>query len=299
MRILFIIPLLFSLSASCQKITINKPGKPSTVTINAPGKGSSVKITVPDHTPPEDELNNEFNTNEAGQQLFVIIGNSIARGTSEGVGPTPTAGTVYEWNGSAVVEVEDEDLINANTGSPWPHMGMDYYTSKTLKPVFSASGSGGADFANPGDNNYWSTGGTLYPAMKTKVNNALTELGVTRPRGIIMILGINDARAATDLGDVEDAITDVFDKLESDWPDTRIYVVNIGREAAGYSTTRINAIRGYLTNEVNARANVFFAFDLRTYAVDIPAYYSGDNLHLTQAGNDALGEAIATFLISN
>lgn len=299
MRILILVPILFCLSASCQKITINKPGAPATVTINAPGKGSSVKITTSTPEPPEDDLNNEFNTNESGQQLFVIIGNSIARGTSSGEGPTPSANTVYEWNGTAVVQVSNDDLIAAATGSPWPKMGIDYNAAKGYKPVFSNSAVGGADFSNPGNNTYWATGGTLYPAMKTKTNNALAELGLTRPRGIFVILGINDARGSQDLGDVETAIEDVFDKLEADWPDTRIYVVNLGREASGSSTARINAIRGYLASVVTARENVRFAFDLRIYADEIPAYYAGDNLHLNQTGNDALGAELAAFLTGN
>lgn len=295
MRILLFI--LLSVSAAAQNIKINGTGSP--VSINAPGKPSSVRIVVPTPEPPEDPFNNEFNTTGDGEQLFVIIGNSIARGTSAGEGPTPSAGTVFEWNGSAVVEVSNDDLIAAATGSQWPKMGIDYNTATGYKPVFSNSGVGGADFSNPGDNSYWATGGTLYPAMKTKVNNALTELSLTRPRGIFVILGINDARGSQDLVDVEAAITDVFDKLEADWPDTRIYVVNIGREAAGSATARINAIRGYLANEVTARENVVFAFDLRIYADDIPSYYAVDNLHLTQTGNDALGAELATFLISN
>ncbi|HRP30437.1 MAG TPA: SGNH/GDSL hydrolase family protein [Agriterribacter sp.] len=289
-RSIFFILLFISANASCQRVKIND-GNPTSVTINAPGQSPSVRIPNPN--------NNSTNTTEDGRQLLVIIGNSIARGTSNGEGPTPTTGTVYEWNGSSIVQVGSNDLINAVTGSQWPQMGINYNTASGYKLVFTNSGSGGADFADPGDNNYWATGGTLYPAMKTKTNNALSNMGLTSPRAIFVICGINDARASTPLEDVQAAIADVFDKIEADWPTARVYVVNIGRDATGISTVRINAVRSYLESEVAARANFVMAFDLRIFAEDFPEYYAADNLHLNQTGCNALGVILAAYLDNN
>lgn len=255
-------------------------------------KGSGVTI-------PEEDVNNLFNTTEDGKQLIVVIGDSIARGTSDSDGPTPTAGTVYEWNGSSTVQVGSTDLVSAATGSPWPKMGIDYNTATTRKIVYSSSGSGGSNFSPDGDNNNWSTTGTLYNAMKTKVNNGLANIGLSRPRAIFMILGINDARASSNLATVEADVISLFDRLYTDYPNTRVYVVNVGRENAGIVTARIDSVRGYIQTEVTARENVFMAADLRTYAIDHPEYYDDDNLHLNQTGNNALGAELATFLENN
>lgn len=288
----FLLFILFPVFVSAQNITINGAG--ASITINGAGAAGAGITDLPVSGP-----NKPSNTTMDGKQVFVIIGNSIAVGRSETWGPRPYFYTVFEWNGSAVVPVVNLDLADANDGSPWPQMGIDYNTTMSKKPVFVSTAVSGAYFSETtGDGgNNWSTTGARYSAMITKVNSGLAAVGVDEPRGIFIELGINDSRSSVALSQVETDVISLFSRLQTDFPDVPVYVTEIGRHQTAISDARIDAIRGYLENEIGG--NVKMAYDLRIFANDFPEYYSGDLIHLNQTGNNAWGAILATYLISN
>lgn len=239
-------------------------------------------------------------TNESNQQAFLIIGDSIGRGTSEAPGPTPTAGTVYEYT-TSIVQVGSSDLDIAGQGSAYPRMGIDYNASTGYKPVFINKASSGAEFSPNTDTNNYSPTGTLYALAVTAANDCLEAMGVSQLRGIIILLGINDARASdanSPLATVQTNVTSLFDRLQADFPDTPTYVINLGKTSSGFYATRIVAVRSYVEAEVAARDHCMMAYDLRNFE-DFPEYYDADNLHLVQAGNNYLGEQLADFIEAN
>ena len=117
-----------TLVASCKKTNVNEPGLP--ISNNNPGVGSPITGF------PFDSLNNDSNTTASWQQLFVIFGNSLARGRSEANGPTPKANTVFEWADTTLVRIGSKDLLAADQGSPWPQFGIDYNKNFATKVVF-------------------------------------------------------------------------------------------------------------------------------------------------------------------
>lgn len=235
-------------------------------------------------------------TTPDGRQAFVIIGNSIASGTETagGKGPAPAAGTVFEFNGTSIVEVGANDLSTSNSGSQWPRFGIDYYNITGLKPVFINTASGGAEFYPNNDNNNWYTTGTLYAAMQTKVANGLAALGVTKPAAILIELGINDARGAKTLTSIQEAVSSLSSRLTVSFPDVPVYYTYPGRMETAISNGRIDLVRSYISSTVTSYSSTHsIAFDLRTFATDHPEYYGTDSLHLNQAGNNAYGAALA------
>lgn len=234
------------------------------------------------------------------KQAFLLVGDSIAKGTSiSGKGPAPASGTVYEYDGTSVVEVGSNDLSIANTGSQYPQLGTTYYNSTGKKCVFVDCGTGGA-FISPGDASLnWTPSGTLYGPMKTKANNGLAALGITKYRGIILIVGINDAGFGTTLSTIQSDLTALISRLSADFPNTRIYIVNLGRTSSAISNTRIDTIRGYYTTIIASNTQYKQAFDLRDYANNNPEYFSPDNIHLNQTGCNALGVVLANYIIAN
>jgi lysophospholipase L1-like esterase len=235
-------------------------------------------------------------TTADGKQPYLIVGDSIANGTSiSGKGPTPPAGIMYEWNGSALVEVGSNDLSNANTGSQYPKMAIDLYGLTNNKTVIINGALGGSEFSPNGDSNNWSTSGTLYSAATSKVSAALSNMGLSALRGIILILGINDARGGVSLTTINSDINSLFSRLNASYPNVPIYVCNIGRSETGVSTTRIDAVRGYISSAVSTYNNCYMAADLREYAV-AGNLYSADNLHLNQLGCNRLGAQLAKYI---
>lgn len=238
-----------------------------------------------------------------GKQAWLIIGDSIAQGRAEGPGPTPDTGTVFEWIDSVtdnMVEVGASDLTEAVDGSPWPRFAIDYYNATGKKPALINQGFGGSTFAADGvDVNDWSTTGSRYNPTKVTANSCLAALGVTQLRGIIMILGINDARGDVPLVDVEAAIDSLFSRLQTDFPDTPTYVVNIGRHEGDWSDALTLGIRAKLAAKATELDHVFIAYDLRDIATDHPEEYNADDLHLLIAGDNRVGAATAIFVIAN
>lgn len=89
----------------------------------------------------------------SGKVVIPVFGDSIPAGSnnSTGAGPTPTAGTVQQWNASSsqVTNVGASDVYNVVVGGGtfMPRFGIDFYTATGLIPVFVPCGSPGANLA--------------------------------------------------------------------------------------------------------------------------------------------------------
>jgi hypothetical protein len=229
-----------------------------------------------------------------GKQAFLILGDSISRGTSiTGKGTTPEPGTVFEYDGTQILEVGADDLSTSNTGSQYPQMGRDYFNLTGNKCVFINTAYGGAEFSPNGDSFNWASSGVLYEQMKSKVSGGLLALGINKLKGIILLLGINDARGSVALATVQNDVNSLFSRLGADFQDTPLYVVNIGRSETAISNERIDAVRGYIQTAISGTPGAKMIFDLRKYATETPAFYGPDNLHLNISGCNALGSEIA------
>ena len=218
---------------------------------------------------------------------FLVVGDSIANGTSNGT-VSAQSGNLKEWNGSVANNVND--VANANTGTWMPKMADKLKELTGKYTIVSADGSGGSEFHPYLDNNNWSVSGTLYDPMKVKADALIQSQGDID--GIIMILGINDARGTNAIIDIENSAISLINRLNTDFNTPNIFIVQIGRTESGV-TQRVLDVRDIITNGtdglVETYNNVKLVADLSQFP-DIDFY---DNLHLTQDANNTLGETIA------
>lgn len=234
-------------------------------------------------------------TTADGKRIFWGIGDSFIKGNSSAAGVTCSAGTFYDWSGTTETEITSSDVPGATGGSFWPGFGKDYNTRTGFKAVLVNSGSPGSTFYPEADNNNWYTSGDLYTAARSKLVTALAHYGITIPAGIVIHLGINDARGSQSLTDIDTGISSLFSRLITDYPNTPIYVIQPGRtEATLANTTRTQHIRIRLLEARDANSNVHVVTALSNFVAW--GYYNTDNLHLLKSGNDALGAMISRYI---
>lgn len=233
-----------------------------------------------------------------GKQVIVIIGDSKT-GTSPSAGPTPSAGTVYEWDasGGAIVEVGSDDLTGTTVGSPWPRCGVNYNAGTGKKPVFVYNGSSGSTYSTHGTGNSWNTSGNLYAPMKVKVDAALTALGLTKPKAIFVILGVNDANGAVALSTIQSDVQSLFNRLTTDFGGCDIVALIPSSSQATVNSQRLISVRTYINDESFARTNVHCLFGETAFR-EITGLYT-DNLHYNATGNDWIGVFYGYWLLNS
>lgn len=224
--------------------------------------------------------------------LYILLGDSLSRGNSESVGPTPTADTVFEWNGSAVVEVTTNDLAQAVTGSMWPQHGILRNTARDKKILYVNCAVGGSEIGPYGDP--WSdTGvGTLWQNAVNKVAGALLIPGAVI-KGVIISGGANDYRGVIKPTQAEfkTAYQSIIDRVNTEWGNPNIFLFQVGQTD---SETSLSGDFRVVTRELvseNTKVNLALA-NLSYYA---QGYMQVDRVHFTQAGNDKAGEQISRY----
>jgi lysophospholipase L1-like esterase len=240
-----------------------------------------------------DDGDNASNTSTDNRQVFWIIGDSISFGTNNNTGPGPTtpAGTFWEWNGTSLVELTTNDLAGVQNGSPWKQFGLTYTQTRGYKVAVVNSGSPGANFYET-DGNTWMSTDLKYSQGKTKLQGALNAVGVTKPRAILIILGVNDTTTTFDLPTlVQPQVQDLINRLTADYPDVPLLWAQIGRNAASDNSARLVTVRQYLKTAMRNNNNCHFAADL-SHAGGA-GYLGVDNLHPTQTGNNEIGKQFA------
>lgn len=231
-------------------------------------------------------------TTPDGKQLYLIVGDSIAAGRGLTAGPTASAGTVYEFTTSEV-ELTTADVSTASDGSPWKQFGITNNARTGKKPVFLCQGSGGSNIYPTGDNNDWYTTGTLRSPTETKVSAAFTNYNLTKLKGIIVILGINDLRDGTSRGDITTGLNSFITWLTTTWADTPIYVVNIGRHSSSSFNADICWLRKQWLAAADANTNIHIATGMSTF--NSWGYYH-DDLHPSQTGNNLIGNLVDRYI---
>ena len=187
-------------------------------------------------------------------------------------------------------------MIDANIGSPWPNFGIELNGFTNAVINISHSGFGGSEFSPYLDTNNWSTLGTRYTPSKDKALAMLSDAGVSKIDGILIILGINDARGTTSYATIQNDMQSLIDRINTDFNTPNIYIAQIGREESG-DTQRVFDIRGFILDLVSNNTNLFMAYS------EMPDFTNRgwmrtDNLHPNKLGNDAMGKGFAEFILS-
>ncbi|MEJ8757164.1 sialate O-acetylesterase [Pontibacter sp. H259] len=265
------------------------------------------RCTSPEAPPAPVTNPNDYVTSN-NSEIIVVIGDSIANGTNERTGlkgPDAT-GALFEWDGTSLHNVTTNDTKTANTGS-WHPSHANAYKQRTGRNTILVEGAlGGAEWYPHNDNINWYETGTLYQPLIRNVKSALTTFKVKKVRAVYIVLGVNDARGTQTIADIKKGMTSLIDRLNKDLDTPTIRIVNIGRAEAGI-TNRVMDVRKLIDNQdagytysdkqqhgiglVQQYDNVFLADDLARY--EGLGFYHTDNLHLTQAGNNYLGEYLA------
>lgn len=235
------------------------------------------------------------NTTPDGKQAFLVMGDSIANGSNNtnGPGPTPTSGTVYQWNGTAVIEIGATDVYNvpAGNGSFMPKCGIDYNAATGNKPVYIPRGSSGAEFYPYLDNNNWYSTGTLRASTQTQVSNCLADMGLTKLKGAYLILGINDFRSTNVIADIRTGIDSFFLWFTTTYPGVPLYIAQVGFDGSSIHTTKQYQIAERIVANCQTYPDAKMAFNIRSL---IGAGGRGaDNLHPNQIGQNFIGASFA------
>jgi hypothetical protein len=248
-------------------------------------------------------------TNGAGQQGFLLVGDSTTGyATDDTYGPTPTAGTVYEFNGTDIVEVGATDLLNTGfggtgRGSMWPKFGIDYYAGSGKKPVF-------CDTHGFDSNLLWATDATnkwlydatsllkgdLYDAMKIKADACLAEMSLTKFKGIFILLGVNDIGdnlfSATQLNN---AYNKLIEYLQTDFPGSPIYIVAPSVIDAG-TTTQTALAADVRWHQITTVPTLYSDVKCMYYAQYAVACNLQTGAHWSSVMNNYMGASFAAYL---
>lgn len=242
------------------------------------------------------ELDNAKNTTVDGKQVWVYFSDSTAI-TNQGTDTAPEvfyANSVFYWNaaGSNVIAVTNNDIpTKATAGTLMVKLGIDMYKRTGFKPVFVTNNTGGSNFFPDGDTNNTYDYVVQFGDGISDTKNALISLGLTEVRGVFIQKGVNDARAAQDIGAVRYAIFNLVDKINSRLGVPRIHFVNIGRDENGNGRgQRILAVDSAITEVCNHFANCYEVLRMSDYIAD-PFIYSNSfaDVHMTQFGLDFVG----------
>ena len=255
------------------------------------------------------EMGGTSDTNASGQQAFLVVGDSIARGTNntptDGPGPTPTAGTSYYFRRSntTVIEIGANDLQFApeppNDGSPWPQFAIDYNAATGKKAVIVPTGIASTTYALKTDAAHcWNPDevGSLYSSIAPDVANTLSILGVSKLKAIFVILGINDSRGTVPLATETAVIGRFYEQLQIDYPGVPIVIFQCGCDLDGPITQRLGSIRKDLKNVAIANTNIHLMGGI------LSAYGNNEtvgDVHLNQTGNNNLGSMASRWVVNS
>lgn len=234
----------------------------------------------------------------APRDIIGIIGDSNADGRGETI-PTVPGNTLYLWNGSSFSQITTQTVANDSTvwGSIWQQMAIDY-KALTTNPVYLVNGaSGSSEFYPNGDNNNWSTTGTLYAAFKSEMDEALLNSNVPDPKYIIINLGINDLRSEIPTVNIIAGMNSLLDRIETDYPTATILFIGTGRTESGklFNDEAHYLIRSEFLNQSIIRDNVYvvcMAVQFRS----ITGMYKSDLLHYSQTMNNTIGSMIVRWI---
>ncbi|MBN9295374.1 MAG: hypothetical protein J0I41_00115 [Filimonas sp.] len=248
--------------------------------------------------------------------VIVGIGHSNMSGTAESGGDLPVANVVFEYDHyttpgtNTIIEMTTSpygDIKNSYKGSIFPAWATNLYNATSHKVVAVPWGKSGSAFVQTG--NDWTNTG-WYPQMKSDVNDCLSQVGVTRPHSILLMLGNNDmGNNDFTLSQKQSAITSLFDRLEADFPHTPIYVcqeVQHQYNVVPPEDTELarGQMKGYLLNEIANRPNVYLAGNMMSFIEwgkgtgGTQEGFSDLSTHLNKDSFTALAKIVANMSLS-
>jgi hypothetical protein len=239
------------------------------------------------------------NTTADGRQAILVIGDSIANGSNNttGPGPTPVSGTVYQWNGTDVIEIGADDVYNipVGGGSMMPQMGITRYNASGYKSVFIPMGSSGAEMCFPYlDNNNFTASGTRRAITEGQVTDCLADLSLTQLRAICVVGFINDSRSANTLADILTGMTSFFDWITTTYPGVPVLFSQIGKDGSNINTQRIYTIAKGVIDRCATYDDCHMVFNNRAWIGS--GGYGADNLHPNQTGQNQAGDSFGRWL---
>jgi|SRR5688572_6086595 len=256
--------------------------------------------------PKEEEMQEVYHSmlscSPANRDVIWVIGDSLTRARESGAyGPTPTANTVFQYYGGTINQIGatdiQQDVDDVNWGSMWPKFGINYHSNTGRSPVFALSGKGGTTFSfDASATDTWSTASTLYADSKDFCDDACAAVGVAEPKYTIIHLGINDAFYSASLSNIATDVNSLFSRITTDYPNTIVMMVIIGRLASGSNNLRIASIRSYLVQAARDYTNVHIATSIATFASASTSYYLADNIHLNQTGNNKTADMLGNWI---
>lgn len=221
--------------------------------------------------------------------VFGVIGDSNADGRGGSI-PSVSPDTLYKWTGITWDEITTQAISNDGiSGSIWQQFATDYKANTGRSVLVVNGGSGGSEFYPNADNNNWYITGTLYSAWKTNMVNAL---GGHTPKGIFINLGINDIRAATSLANINTGLSSLITRLTVDFPGVPLIFIQLGRSESVANNSLIYGVRKAIRDAAVANANVHICGAAASF-ITVSGGYNVDNLHYSQATNNALGSMLS------
>lgn len=230
------------------------------------------------------------------RDITLVIGDSIANGFGSTITPADP-GALENWDGTAFVPITNQSVANGQPtkGSIWQKYATDYYNESGTTVYLVNAASPGSDVCPVVDNNDWSTTGTLYAAMKAKVDAAVADAEGSYVTTICIHLMINDVRLNVANAGVSPTIATItthwnslLDRLHADFPNAQILLINIGRiESVAFNEILIDT-RDLIVDTTWDREYCHMITSLASY-VGVSGAYLGDLLHPSQATNDAIG----------
>lgn len=239
---------------------------------------------------------NVGDTTPDGEQVFLAIGDDIFFGDNNttGYGPTPTAGTVFQWdNISAVIQVGATDVVTAptNEGTPLPKFGIDYNAATGFKPVIVPRGVANSTFFTRASFTTWMAGSSNYNNAISAADACLASLGLTKLKGILINLGVHDADGASTIGSIESEIDSLFIRLRAKYPNVPILITSPGITTTSFHDSRLYAVRYRIVINALTHANVYVVGNL--CALYEAGMYSADGIHPNLTGDNQIGEWLA------
>ena len=217
------------------------------------------------------------NTTGYGEQVFGILGDSNSDGSAASI-QTVSAGILFNWNGSSYDEITIQSVSNGSptTGNVIHKFAIDYNANTGKKILCCNGGRGGSNLYPTGaSDEHWMgasapTGIDLWAPFVTKLNAALSNKSLTKPKAIFIVgLGVNDVGSGTSIANVSTALDALITNITTTYPGVPIL----------YSTTGVT----------NLTTNVISDLCYGVRNLQILKSQSVTDLHIVGAGASCVG----------
>lgn len=186
-----------------------------------------------------------------GVDLFLVIGQSNARGRGPDAGVVPATGTAYEFNGSgfqpmsSVTGLPTGNYWTSSNYGPIPAFAKRWYELSGRRSAFVVRPAGGTGLTRKGDvlgNGYWAPeNGITHPIYDRAFNDlinaytAASALGGVDNIYVIWIQGENDAAGGVSYSEYMAGLKRLIDRLTDDLvPRTGHFIPGFFMAETGY-----------------------------------------------------------------